>query len=376
MSTTGQGGRFDRGELESGGESEFNAAMEEIDEELRADGIPIFARPLRSVEYVCRKGGFSLALHEPLWLRMSAWFDARYGSRLNVDLSLGYGPVLVEGDLYRLRVPWLIYGGRIVCENEPPPAAGLPLVNVLDLVEGLTDERKRLLGPDERAGLLETFLRRTDGYLAVRDVQNEVGYREALGDLQVASDCLFQSRPMLGNSRWHCLQAVEKFLKAWFAAKTGAAAPFTHDLARLKSLVEAQGLPPLDTRDVSAVQCAAAVRYDDSTCGPSDCSGAYDAALRICAHVAHAVASSAPKQARTETLPGKPLSLSDFYSLKAGDRLTTFGGMELEIVGVRQDSPRWYVTLVRGATRHTMIVEEDRDSFARVHPVASEDQDL
>ena len=58
--------------------------------------VPIVGRPLRAVQAVCMKGGFGLTLVEPLAERIKVWFDAQYGERLKLDLSMGYGPVVIR----------------------------------------------------------------------------------------------------------------------------------------------------------------------------------------------------------------------------------------------------------------------------------------
>jgi hypothetical protein len=61
------------------------------------------------------------------------------------------------------------------------------------------------------------------------------------------------------------------------------------------------------------------------------------------------------------------LTREEFLSLKEGDKLRS-GGLYLTITGVAQEKPRWYRTLVHGATNETMIIEDDFQSFALVEP--------
>jgi hypothetical protein len=72
---------------------QFSALMADVDAWLKAEDVPIFQRSLQAVQVLCKRGGFSLNLAEPLWERIKTWFHARYGERMKVDLSLGYGPV-------------------------------------------------------------------------------------------------------------------------------------------------------------------------------------------------------------------------------------------------------------------------------------------
>ena len=67
---------------------------------------------------------------------------------------------------------------------------------------------------------------------------------------------------------------------------------------------------------------------------------------------------------------GEVLDLSrrgdNTLSAKAIRDLLRSGGIQMVITAVAQGSPRWYRTLVVGATRETMIIEDDFLSFALV----------
>ena len=360
--------RFDKQALLAADDHQFSALMSEVDARLKEEDVPIFARPLQAVPVVCRKGGFSLSLGEPLAERIKVWFDAQYGERLKVDMSLGYGPVVIRGEPYKMRSPWLIAGGRIVCiAGKVKQVGAVPIINVFEFIDGLTDQRANDLKTSELQGLQQEFIQRQTQFIDLRHLQNDDGFKIALGDLRSAVDFLFQETPQKGAARWACLQAVEKFLKGWIG-KHGGTFKKNHKLAELNVLASSLRLARLSDVDLATVQCDAGVRYGEIPVSSEEVVGAFNAALRCCAFIANEVkrsdVGSKPEARRPEP---NSLTREGFLSLKEGDKLRS-GSLHLTITGVAQEKPRWYGTLVLGATKETMIIEDDFRAFALVEP--------
>ena len=226
-------------------EGEFDRDMQAVDEVLRQREVPIGARELQAIPEICRKYGFSLGLHEPLAIRISGWLRARYGDRLKIDLSLGYYPVVikVKGDVFRLRVPMLIAGGRIVCIAPPTPSIpNCPVINALDLVDRLPSDVAESLRTSELREIQTLFCEAEQNLRTIAPVMNAAGYKEGLSDLSTAVNTLTQDRPSIGESRWASLQSAEKFLKAWMNEK-GVTFNWVHDLTQLADVAVANGLP-------------------------------------------------------------------------------------------------------------------------------------
>jgi hypothetical protein len=360
--------RFDKRGLLSANAAKFSALMREVDAHLKNADVPIFARPLRAIPIVCMKGGYSLMMDEPLAERINAWFVGQYGERLNVDMSLGYGPVLVRGELYKMCSPWLIAGGRIVCfAGKVGQGGSVPIVNVLEYIEGLTDQRASDLRTDELLGLRNEFILRQGLFLDIRQLQNDGVFKAALGDIESAVDALFQQRPHVGKARWDCLQAVEKFIKGWISKKGGTFSN-THSLAALNGQVSSLGLARVPDADLAAVQCNAGVRYGEITVSNEDVASAFNAMLRCCAFVAKQVKVRATVTKPLTRVPGpNALTKEGFLALKVGDKLRA-GRSVLVITGIAQQAPRWYRTLALGATLETVIIEGDFASFSLVSP--------
>lgn len=265
-------------------DGDFNLVMTEIDSDMASDEVPIFSRELFGITYLCKKFKFSLGLHEPLALRLRDWISSRYGDRLNIDLSTSF-PVMIGLDIYKLRIPFFV-SGQVICVRSRNVAQirNVPILNVLDHIEGLTDERRSLIFSEDLIRIRSSFLEANKLHRVVSGLRNEVGFVEAFGDLENAVNLLFNSKPQLGSSRWSSLQAAEKFLKGWLRRQGSSG--WGHDLVPLAEQAEALGLPATDRTDLSIVQCSPNVRYNAAGIRSSEAVAATHSTLRICAHVA------------------------------------------------------------------------------------------
>jgi hypothetical protein len=135
---------------------EFLAIIEQVDEELKAEDIPISAREIHGWMRIAQKTGENLPfLGEPLENKftgsslaghISRWFRRRDGDRLKVDFSPGSVLLLLRGDLYlMLRLP-RVYGAIVpIADRDPTPrpplfqpiSKGIPEFNVLDAISEL-----------------------------------------------------------------------------------------------------------------------------------------------------------------------------------------------------------------------------------------------
>jgi len=176
---------------------EFNAEMEAINEPLQSRNSPLSGRELQGVSELCTKYGFSLALHEPLAQRISKWAKERYGQRLNADLSLGYCPILIRGDVYRMRVPMLLYDDHITCVAPPThQSQNFPIINAIELSEDLPQTVAERLSTSEFLAIRTTFLEAKTSLEAIGKVRNVTPFSSGFGDLEAACD-------QLTKNRWH-----------------------------------------------------------------------------------------------------------------------------------------------------------------------------
>ena len=141
-------------------ESEFRAFMEDVDQELRDQNVPITGRSLRAFGVIRRlleiTGEIRLfgSSEQPtpgcyegndLTNRVFQWFNDRYGKKQNFPL-LAQTMVVVRGDPYKVELPYVFGTVGLCCD---PSHLGMrkgtqigtsapPIINALDLIHDLT----------------------------------------------------------------------------------------------------------------------------------------------------------------------------------------------------------------------------------------------
>lgn len=113
-------------------ESEFVRLMEETDETLATEGIPIHARPFHAASRISRRFGFGEDLRlfvqdrdpiagvyvgDDLTIRINRWYKQKYGNRLKVDPSKRI-PIMIHQDVYTLRIPMLRGAFEVICDPD------------------------------------------------------------------------------------------------------------------------------------------------------------------------------------------------------------------------------------------------------------------
>src|SRR6266446_4603688 len=156
-------------------EKQFCSLMEEVDRELRDQKVPITARDLKAISIIRRHlqivGEIDLSdlSDQPkpgsyqgrdLIARAFEWMQDRYGKKLNIPMP-GQTMVVIRGDTYKVRLPIAMGRINLVCDpkslGEARPAFGKsapPILNVLDLVEGLTTNLSHSLVQSELEDIL------------------------------------------------------------------------------------------------------------------------------------------------------------------------------------------------------------------------------
>jgi hypothetical protein len=295
-------------------EAEFLQHMEEIDEKLRARGMPIPGRPLGAI------GEFATLLNEELRgyplerdpvpgrytgddlvIHIARWYQDYYGDKLNIHNKTGEIVILLRGDPWIMELP-LIYGGgrgpRFVCEygllttlpNEPQvyrpgdPPPPRTVYNVLGAIVGLPDGLAKSLAETEREEILQAFLWAWEAYELLWHPKRAGLVELARADLKAAVSALSGHDRYPGPSKWSSLQASEKLLKA-FIEDRGGTYTFSHDLSALEAQAVALGLPALDSTWIQAIQCPAGVRYGQPAVSLVEAVDAHHASFRVVAHV-------------------------------------------------------------------------------------------
>jgi hypothetical protein len=288
-------------------ENHFLTLMEQIEAELQDECVPIHARSIQAILKMMVVVGEDLPISPPpqepaesvysgahLSCRISRWYKKRYGNRMKVD-PCSYIAVMIREDVYKIRLSYLTGGFELICR---PDLMGADLgprvrtdakpvtINILEAVQGLTKNYAESLRDQELRELADRYVM---GLHAIRLIKEGAKHfslmPEVHGNTANAVELLFCTPPQYGFSKWDSLQAAEKVLKAFIAAK-GAKFKFTHILEDLALPAELLGLPLIPRNELEEIQCSPEVRYGTISVTASEAVKAHQATLSVCGGVA------------------------------------------------------------------------------------------
>lgn len=277
-------------------EEDFKRVLDLIDAEMRSDGIPIPARQIKGWVKFSSRSGLRLKMNDPLSQKVMDWFATRYGDKIKVDFAQGEIAVSIRGDLYKMYFPffagriqvicdprfWMDKRGMQLAKDKDDP---LPVINLLNCIEELTENYALTLSLDEQRGLFDLFQFGNDSYQEINRLTGITFIKEAKGDIDASIKHLFDNPAQYGLSKWASLQAVEKFLKGYLTHKS-ASVPFNHNLQALATSAESYGLPAISSAQLATAQCGAGVRYGQIAVTKEEALEAHHSAIAICAAVA------------------------------------------------------------------------------------------
>ena len=263
---------------------EFDQFMTEIDQELK--DIPIVSRQLQGMGEVASRLNTNIYAvsknfakqddfsNPSLSAHVTIWFDKQYGERLKVNFSNMQTICRVSGDLYKVNVPLVIGQPKFVFTGTVEKIDGA--INLGSLIEGITHEKLSRITPEEISYL---GLRTEIGCLLGHRLffTDKHVFKDALADFKTSVDMLVLDRPLYGQSRWACLQFIEKTIKAYLATHDISYA-FTHDLLKLGRLVDDI---EIDEDLLRVIQCSASMRYDSDTSNEDECIKSHEAAQEV-----------------------------------------------------------------------------------------------
>ncbi len=240
---------------------------------------------------------------DDLTIRVSEWFDKRYGERLKIDMSPGRAVILIRNDPWLVRLPRLMGTWFVVTEDPPDYAPGdfvratkpgsLPnKLNCLRSVVDLPDALRTSLRIRERAEILSLFEIFFDVFHAMEDLQKDPRssplVRQAMSDVDASVEHLIGAGRNAPLAKWSSLQASEKMLKEFIRAK-GERFKKLHDLEPLAEHAERLGLPKIPRHSLRAVQCSPGVRYGEENVTVPEAIHAHHVSIKLAGHVAFAL---------------------------------------------------------------------------------------
>lgn len=272
---------------------QFEAMMAQIDFKLTNNGDDIPSRPMLAVREVSMTYNLSIPLggdtmRMPPELRENAalseaihqWYKDNYGDRLKEDPCPGRMVILLDGDLYVLRVPRIFGSVNFVLTRQWLPNLGIgrgpATCNITQLVDGMTAAKAGRLSD----AALDTIGRAFEIAVPATFTLESTGHNLmfiARGDVEAAVNGLMARGGRYGESKWASLQAAEKVLKAAID-REGAK---YHGLAALCKTLADTGLSFNADAQVAAIQCKPGIRYGEEPCACDEALAAHRASLEL-----------------------------------------------------------------------------------------------
>ena len=284
---------------------EFDQMMVSLDRHLASLGRTPEQRPLNAALLVSSKLGLSgttilPAAHErgepfspaDLLARVHDWYDASYGSKLNIDFSPGSIVVSLHGNLWEMKMPkvWGHFQPFITRDMNRPAAPQIAVKgsspirhNILWSIEGMTEAYAARLSQDDLLVLAGKFVNGYPAMVCLDDLKGHDLFDEARGDYRHSVDALLTGRE-IGKARSDTALCAEKVLKG-LLARDGYAYPTSgqkgHDIVHLGELIKKHLLIDLPASDLKLIYCSPAVRYAEQKETIEDALAAHQALVRV-----------------------------------------------------------------------------------------------
>lgn len=275
---------------------QFEAVMAQIDLKLTNEGVEISTRQMLAVREVSMTYNLSMPLggdiaRLPPELRENAalseainrWYKDNYGDRLKEDPCPGRMVILLDGDLYVLRVPRIVGSVNFVLTRQWLPDSGIrrgpATCNITQLVDGMTAAKAGRLSNVALDTIGAAFEVAVPAAFTLESTSHSLMFI-ARGDVEAAVNGLMARGGRYGESKWASLQAAEKVLKAAID-RAGAKYGFTHGLAGLCNTLADTGLDFNADAQVAAIQCKPGIRYGEEPCTRDEALAAHRASLEL-----------------------------------------------------------------------------------------------
>ncbi|HDS1637816.1 TPA: HEPN domain-containing protein [Stenotrophomonas maltophilia] len=265
-------------------EEEFDAMMTSLDSRFSAMGIEPRHRGMRAsqqVSWTLKLDGTPILGGPPdrgppfgprdLLAKVHDWYSDHYGDAMKIDFSPGSFLVVVNGNLWRVRLPMIMGEGRLVVNRDLSIAQkdgvgrGPAIHNVLCSVEGLTQPMANKLSDQELAFFFHAFAHGWQAIMTLDSLGGHALFSEAKADFRHSVDAI-ASRREYGKARWEAAQCAEKLLKG-LLAREGHSYPKDagkgHDHVHLGKLLEEKLGIRISEEILTALKTSPAVRYGE-----------------------------------------------------------------------------------------------------------------
>lgn len=287
-------------------EKKFMSIMEEIDSDLRNKNVPIPARPIHALRAVAMRFNVKLMLAplpspaipgrydtNTLPAHIKDWYDSRYGDRLKSHFGSGSVVLLIKGDPWEMDLPRIYGEVDLICDPEIEKYRNMPMftvskkdnpkrhvLNPLICIRDYPEGSATALSSDERLYITNFFVKSYTALQQLESIADKPFIKEAMADLQSATNYILSKSPQYGLSKWSSLQFAEKLLKSFLKLKD-LPIPKHHDLIKIAQVAQQMGLVISNLDILSKIQCTAGVRYGEVEVTLEEAITAHHAALEL-----------------------------------------------------------------------------------------------
>lgn len=233
---------------------EFETMMISINHKLSQDEVDISSRPMIAAidAMTLLKVSAPLAgatLEEvsfPITImnlssHINLWYKNLYSDKLKIDFTQAKFPFLIHGDVFEVKVPFII--GKVLIVSTKKNMDSRQVLNVVDMIHELADSLRLTLTISDENELQALFSTCLKASQLMKAVHKNDFINSALKDSFVSCENLLMRPRSPDLSAWHSVQFVEKVLKFFITSKADKVKK-THKLTDLKNEAKNLGYYP------------------------------------------------------------------------------------------------------------------------------------
>ncbi|ROR25448.1 hypothetical protein EDB67_10498 [Vibrio crassostreae] len=203
-----------------------------------------------------------------IWL--SDWYGHKYGDRQHYNGDLGVFYQIVQGDLWKYRVPNFYGRCNFFVSQDLSDKGGNSETNILRMCEDMTESYANRLSNEELIDIASNYSDAIEVFQIFNSWSslNLRMYSTIRADFRNVSTQLDTHTPHYGQAKWAYLQAAEKIIKSWLM-KSGldqqALKKYGHNMHKLVNIYNKNYVQQISLINLEHISCPADARYEDET---------------------------------------------------------------------------------------------------------------
>lgn len=200
------------------------------------------------------------------------WYEQVYGDELKTDWAIGYIPIKIFNNLWKVRLP-IFYGSCNFfvdrnLHNKGILGGGINKevsVNVLSLIEHIPPGLVVRLSENEAGDIFETIMWAINTFYWWHSLRGHIYFDVARNDFSSSTDEILKGS--YGQSKWGAAQAVEKTLKGFLALRhlETPRGPEGHNLVKLGNILNEKLNIKVNPKALEFAKCSPGARYGEET---------------------------------------------------------------------------------------------------------------